>query len=87
MKLAKALLLPAALIVLAEIGARAAGTSDCLAPPSESFVAFGEAFADGSLLSATRDTLFERLRRTLHRRGTRASSLGVALGLSAPSTG
>ena len=57
MKLAKALLLPAALIALAEIGGRAAGTSDSIAPPTAILRAFGEVFADGSLLSATRDTM------------------------------
>lgn len=57
MKLAKALLLPGVLIVLAEIAARAAGTSDSIAPPTAVLRAFGEAFADGSLVSATRDTM------------------------------
>jgi ABC-type nitrate/sulfonate/bicarbonate transport system permease component len=57
MKLIKALLLPAILIVLAEIGARAAGTSDSIAPPTAIARAFAEATADGSLIAATRDTL------------------------------
>ena len=57
MRIAKALLLPAILIVLAEIGARAAGTSDSIAPPTAILSAFGEAIADGSLMSATRDTM------------------------------
>ena len=49
--------LPAALIVLAEIGARAGGPSDSVAPPSEVALSFIEALRDGSLLIATRDTL------------------------------
>jgi ABC-type nitrate/sulfonate/bicarbonate transport system permease component len=53
----RALVLPAALLVLAEIGARAGGPSDSVAPPSEVFVAFCGALLDGSLLVATRDTL------------------------------
>ncbi len=53
----KALALPAALIVLAEIGVRAAAPSDLVAPPSEIAAAFGQALADGSLMTATRDTL------------------------------
>ena len=57
MKLAKALLLPVLLVVLAEIGGRAAGTSDSIAPPSAIALAFGQAIADGSMLAATRDTL------------------------------
>jgi NitT/TauT family transport system permease protein len=57
LKALKALALPAALIVLAEIGARAAGQSDSIAPPSDIVRAFGEALGDGSLITATRDTL------------------------------
>ena len=57
MKAAKALALPAAMLVLAEVGARAAGPSDSVAPPSAVAVAFAGAFADGSLIAATRDTL------------------------------
>jgi ABC-type nitrate/sulfonate/bicarbonate transport system permease component len=53
----RALVLPAALVVLAEIGARSSGPSDSVAPPSEVLVAFVGALADGSLLIATRDTL------------------------------
>jgi ABC-type nitrate/sulfonate/bicarbonate transport system permease component len=49
--------LPFALVILAEIGARAGGPSDSVAPPSEVIVAFVGALADGSLLLATRDTL------------------------------
>ncbi len=57
MNVAKALVLPVALIVLAEFGARAHGASDSVAPPSQIVVAFAEAMGDGSLLLATRDTL------------------------------
>lgn len=53
----KGLILPAALIVLAEIAARSAGQSDSIAPPTQVVRAFGEALADGSIFSATRDTL------------------------------
>lgn len=53
----RAFVLPAGLIVLAEIGARAGGPSDSVAPPSQVLLAFLGAFADGSLLLATRDTL------------------------------
>lgn len=57
MKTERALVLPAALLALAEIGARTAGQSDSIAPPSEVARAFVEALADGSLIEATRDTL------------------------------
>jgi ABC-type nitrate/sulfonate/bicarbonate transport system permease component len=53
----RAFVLPVALVILAEIGARAGGPSDSVAPPSEVIVAFVGALADGSLLLATRDTL------------------------------
>jgi ABC-type nitrate/sulfonate/bicarbonate transport system permease component len=53
----RAFVLPAVLLALAEIGARANGASDSVAPPSEVAVAFAGALADGSLLVATRDTL------------------------------
>lgn len=57
MKAVKALVLPAALLALAEIGARAGGPSDAVAPPSQAALAFLETLSDGSLLVATRDTL------------------------------
>jgi len=57
MKLAQALALPAALAALAEIGARLSGPSDAVAPPSSVALALVEALGDGSLLTATRDTL------------------------------
>jgi NitT/TauT family transport system permease protein len=53
----RAFVLPAVLVGLAEIGARADGSSDSIAPPSEVLVALGGAIADGSLIAATRDTL------------------------------
>jgi NitT/TauT family transport system permease protein len=53
----RALALPAALLILAEIGARLAGPSDTVAPPSAVAAALVSALADGSLLIATRDTL------------------------------
>jgi ABC-type nitrate/sulfonate/bicarbonate transport system permease component len=53
----RAVVLPVGLAVLAEIGARAHGPSDSVAPPSAVVVAFIEAFGDGSLLTATLDTL------------------------------
>jgi len=56
-KVARALALPAALLILAEIGARLAGPSDTIAPPSAVVAALVAALADGSLLIATRDTL------------------------------
>jgi len=58
---AKALALPAAMLVLAEIGGRAAAPSDSIAPPSQIVVAFVQALADGSLVAATRDTLLSAL--------------------------
>jgi len=54
---AKAFVLPFALVTLAEFGARAAGPSDSIAPPSEVLAAFLDAVRDGSLVAATRDTL------------------------------
>jgi ABC-type nitrate/sulfonate/bicarbonate transport system permease component len=53
----RAFVVPAALLILAEIGARASGPSDSVAPPSQVLAAFIEALSDGSLLIATRDTL------------------------------
>ncbi|HEX2552659.1 MAG TPA: ABC transporter permease subunit [Microvirga sp.] len=54
----RALVLPAALLALAEIAARISGMqSDSLAPPSAVALAFMGAVADGSLAGATGDTL------------------------------
>ncbi len=57
MKSWRALALPVALLVLAEIGGRAAAPSDTVAPPSAVAAALVAGLADGSLLAATRDTL------------------------------
>jgi len=55
---AKALVLPVATLVVLEIWARGVHLqSDSLAPPSAIALALAEAFADGSVLIATRDTL------------------------------
>ncbi len=77
MKAAKALVFPIVLLILAEIGARAAGPSDSVAPPSEVFAAFLAAVADGSLLLATRDTLVSAFAGLLVGAG-----LGLAVGLT-----
>src|SRR5579863_2902465 len=75
------LILPALLVVLAEIGARLHGQSDSVAPPSQVFLAFVEAIQDGSLMAATRDTLIAAFGGL----GVGAAiglALGVAFGLS-----
>ncbi len=56
-RVAKALALPALLLILAEIGARLGGPSDSVAPPSLAALALFEALRDGSLIAATRETL------------------------------
>jgi NitT/TauT family transport system permease protein len=77
----KGLILPALLVVLAEIGARWGGPSDAIAPPSQVAFAFAEAIRDGSLLSATRDTLIAAFAGLAV--GTVIGlALGVILGLS-----
>jgi ABC-type nitrate/sulfonate/bicarbonate transport system permease component len=75
----RAFVLPIALIVLAEIGARAHGPSDSVAPPSAIALAFLEALGDGSLLTATRDTLVSAFA-GLVLGGAIGLALGVALG-------
>jgi len=56
---AKALALPLAVLAAFEVWARATHLqSDSLAPPSEIVMALFGAFADLSILAATRDTLF-----------------------------
>jgi NitT/TauT family transport system permease protein len=57
MRYARAAVVPILLLVAAEIAARAGGPSDSVAPPSAVALAFIEALRDGSLLTATRDTL------------------------------
>jgi len=79
----KGLVLPLLLIALAEVGARAAGDSDSIAPPSQIVLAFGEALADGSLLSATRDTLIAAFA-GLGIGGAIGLALGIVLALSRP---
>jgi NitT/TauT family transport system permease protein len=69
----KGLVLPALLIALAEVGARAHGDSDAIAPPSRVAFAFVEALGDGSLIAATRDTLIAAFA---------GLALGAALGLA-----
>jgi NitT/TauT family transport system permease protein len=77
----KGLILPALLIALAEIGARWQGPSDVIAPPSQVALAFAEAIRDGSLASATRDTLIAAFA-GLGLGGAMGLALGVVLGLS-----
>ncbi len=77
MKTAKALVFPVVLLILAEIGARAAGPSDTVAPPSEVFDAFLAALGDGSLFVATRDTLISAFGGLIVGAG-----LGLAFGLA-----
>ena len=56
---AKALALPLAVLLAIEVWARVTHLqSDSLAPPSQIVMALFEAFADLSILAATRDTLF-----------------------------
>jgi ABC-type nitrate/sulfonate/bicarbonate transport system permease component len=75
---AKALLLPVALLVIAEIWARAVNLqSDSLAPPSAIAAALAEAVQDGSLLIATRDTLISTFTGLLI-----GSAIGLAFGIA-----
>ena len=74
---AKAFVLPFALVALAEFGARAAGPSDSIAPPSEVLAAFLDAVRDGSLVAATRDTLISAFGGLILGAG-----LGLILGLA-----
>jgi NitT/TauT family transport system permease protein len=78
---AKALLLPVAALVMLEIWARAIDLqSDSLAPPSAIAAALGEAFADGSVLIATRDTLVSAFTGLLIG-GAIGLAFGIALGI------
>ncbi len=77
MKALKALIFPLILLVLAEVGARAGGASDSVAPPSEVLAAFVGAVEDGSLLVATRDTLISAFGGLIVGAG-----LGLVLGLT-----
>jgi len=75
------MVVPALLLVLAEIGARAGGPSDSVAPPSRVAVAFVGALFDGSLLAATRDTLISALAGLVLGAGL-GLALGIVLGAS-----
>jgi NitT/TauT family transport system permease protein len=79
---AKALVLPVTLLLTFEVWARATHLqSDSLAPPSDVIRALAEAFADFSILIATRDTLFSAF--TGLAIGTIIGlALGIAFGLS-----
>ena len=74
----KALLLPVAALAALEIWARAVHLqSDSLAPPSAVAAALAEAFADGSILTATRDTLISAFAGLLI-----GSAIGLAFGIA-----
>lgn len=78
---AKAFLLPIAVLGLLEIWARAAHLqSDSLAPPSAIAAALAEAFQDGSMLTATRDTLISAFAGLLIG-GAVGLAFGIALGI------
>jgi ABC-type nitrate/sulfonate/bicarbonate transport system permease component len=78
---AKAFLLPVAALVLLEIWARAIHLqSDSLAPPSAVAIALVEAFKDGSVLTATRDTLISAFA-GLAIGGAIGLAFGIALGI------
>ena len=74
----KALLLPVATLVALEMWARAINLqSDSLAPPSAIAAALIEAFEDGSILIATRDTLISAFAGLLI-----GSAIGLAFGIA-----
>jgi ABC-type nitrate/sulfonate/bicarbonate transport system permease component len=78
---AKAFVLPVAALALLEIWARAIHLqSDSLAPPSAVAAALGEAFGDGSILIATRDTLASSFAGLLIG-GAVGLAFGIALGI------
>jgi ABC-type nitrate/sulfonate/bicarbonate transport system permease component len=78
----KALLLPVATVAVLEIWARAVQLqSDSLAPPSAIAVALVDAFRDGSVLIATRDTLISAFAGLLIG-GAVGLAFGIALGIS-----
>jgi ABC-type nitrate/sulfonate/bicarbonate transport system permease component len=77
----KAFVLPVTVLAAFEIGLRASGLhSDSLAPPSAIVTALLEAFADGSILTATRDTLISAFA-GLAIGGCLGLALGIALGI------
>jgi ABC-type nitrate/sulfonate/bicarbonate transport system permease component len=78
---AKALVLPAATLVALEIWARVVHLqSDSLAPPSAIATALVRAFGDGSILTATRDTLIPAFTGLLIG-GAIGLVVGIALGI------
>jgi NitT/TauT family transport system permease protein len=78
---AKAFVLPVAILVMLEIWARATHLqSDSLAPPSAIAAALAEAFRDGSILTATRDTLVSAFAGLLLG-GAVGLAFGIALGI------
>ncbi len=77
----KAFMLPVAALVVFEIWVRAIHLqSDSLAPPSAIARALGEAVADGSVLTATRDTLISAFAGLLIG-GAVGLAFGIALGI------
>jgi ABC-type nitrate/sulfonate/bicarbonate transport system permease component len=77
----KAFLLPVAALVVLEIWARATQLqSDSLAPPSAVAAALAEAVKDGSVLTATRDTLISAFA-GLAIGGAIGLAFGIALGI------
>ena len=77
----KAFLLPISILALLEIWARAVDLkSDSLAPPSAIAAALVEAFQDGSMLTATRDTLISAFT-GLSIGGAVGLAFGIALGI------
>ena len=77
----KALLLPITILAIFEIWARAVQLqSDSLAPPSAIAAALVEAFQDGSVLAATRDTLISAFA-GLSIGGVVGLAFGIALGI------
>ena len=77
----RAFLLPVAVLVALEIWARAIDLqSDSLAPPSAIAAALVEAFGDGSILVATRDTLVSAFAGLLVG-GAVGLAFGIALGI------
>ena len=77
----KALVLPITILAIFEIWARAVQLqSDSLAPPSAIAAALVEAFQDGSMLTATRDTLISAFA-GLSIGGAVGLAFGIALGI------
>jgi ABC-type nitrate/sulfonate/bicarbonate transport system permease component len=77
----KPFVLPVAALVVLEIWARGTNLqSDSLAPPSAIAAALGEAFSDGSILVATRDTLASAFAGLLIG-GAVGLAFGIALGI------